>query len=125
MSEVERVEWTLFNGPVGGQIEMDSYGFSMGSACQVLDILKNKFLVMVPDPNSKRGHRKARAQWRAHIKSLGMKTLTEKGRKRAAKKRGSPTLHLRDPASVDCTDAIYIEVPHEMAMKILVLGELP
>ena len=83
-----------------------------------------------PTAFSKRGLGKFLSKWRAHIRGIQMKIMTQKGMERVT--RRPPHRHssfvVLDPAFEwrGCRPAVtYIEIPYEVALKILALEHLP
>lgn len=71
---------------------------------------------------SKNGRRKLLSNWKSYLKLHGMKVVTEKRRHSRSSK-----IYLNDPATdfLKRNDLFYIEIPCDLALKIIVLGSLP
>jgi hypothetical protein len=73
--------------------------------------------------------KKFMSRWKSYLKSLGVRLVTETHMERATR-HACCKLYIRDPAT-EWRDApfggtpAYIEIPRELALKILVLEALP
>lgn len=78
---------------------------------------------------SKSGRKKLVSKWKSYLKGLDARMVTEKAMERAVRHPRND-VHLRDPAT-DWRNSpfggtpAYIRIPEELALRILVLGDLP